>query len=730
VLAELARDYEELIQLLSESGAICTLSLSFNNEGPLGTFFRYIGDTGTYIARYDDLVNGKEGPIDVSKVDVSMNVSSSKIANSLLPFEKSGSRTRAWQRCFPPTKCSMGSSGSSGEAWGGPCGKSGRSHAPGASYVPVTSAWVSVRRRKVPGGGPLSPRALGCSVALSMALFVACGRSVRGDGNSASDDAGNGAEAGDPSGGGGKGGASGSSGKGGTSGLGGEAGDPACEPALPPEAPLRRLNRFEYNNTVRDVFRDESRPADALPPDFYDNEKTPVSAELVEGWHRLAHDYAVSVTEDDDAAFGFIDCNRDVESETTCRDVFVKSFGAQAFRRSLDAADIDELTTVFTTGQSLGGNFRSGVRAVVEVALQSPEFLYRPEIGEPAEDRPAGWARPTPYEMASRLSYFYWGSAPDADLLAVAERGELRSADSVSEHTQRMLTDPRVRDVVGYFYPWLLRLHGATYQASGDPAYPTFTPEIARLLPRETAELGVALTFDARGSFASLLESPFTFVNGPLAAFYGVPGVSGGDFQQVNVSPNERVGFLTHAGVLASSALGTVTNPPRRGWLIMNALLCTLVPEEPGDGPLPPWPEGLTTREFFEQSTAGAVCAGCHQMVNPLGFAFEHYDAAGLYRDTENGLPIDATGTLYESDAAGSFDGPRDVARLLAGSADARRCFVRTWFAFSQGRAATENDACFLERLDEIFVNAEMSLAQLHVQLSLSDAFLYRPEVR
>ncbi len=572
-----------------------------------------------------------------------------------------------------------------------------------------------------------SPRALGRAAVISLVLIVACGRSVRTEGDGSSAEAGSGSERGGSGGDvGGTAGYGGTGGKGGTSGASGEAGEPDC---LAPEAPIRRLNRFEYNNTVRDLFGDDSRPADALPPDFYDDAQTPASAELVEGYAKLARDFAESVTADDEATKNFIGCDPNDESEAICRDRFLTAFVTKAFRRPFSTQDDEEFTSVFATGQTLGQNFRSGVRAVVEVALQSPEFLYRPELGEPS-DRD-GWARPTPYEMASRLSYLYWGSAPDTELLDAAERGDLGSAESVRAQAERLLGDPKARDVVGYFYMWLLRLHGATYPASGDPAYPTFTPEIAALLPRETTELANALTFDAPGSFESLFVSPFTVVNGPLASFYGMSGVSGDDFRQVPIDGIERVGVLTDASFLASNALGTLSHPARRGWLIMNALLCTPVPEEPGDIPPPTLPDGKTGREMWEELTSSnAACAGCHALVNPLGFAFEHYDGAGLFRETDNGLPIDATGTLSETDAAGSFDGARELSELLSESADARRCFVRNWFSFSQGRSTADSDACFIDRLDEAFVNDSNILRSLAVELSQSDAFLYRPEVQ
>jgi hypothetical protein len=559
------------------------------------------------------------------------------------------------------------------------------------------------------------------------ALPLSCGRSARSSGGDSSHRDGGGTTADR----GGSGGASGT-GIGGTGasegGVGGEP-DPACTPESPPESPLRHLNRFEYNNTVRDLFGDATRPADALAPEL-DIPGVFATARIVEGYHELAHDFAQRVTTDDAATIAFIGCDPSSDGEGTCRRDFIQDFVARVFRRPPTASDVDEFSSVFANGQTLGQNFRSGVRAVVEVALQAPEFLYRPELGEPAEDRGPGWARPSPYEMASRLSYLFWGSAPDAELLNAARGDALRTQQEIEEQARRLLGDARARDVVGFFYLRLLRLAGATFPASGDAQYPSFTPEIAKLLPQETEAFTADVTLSGQGDFAALLTAPHTFVNGPLAAFYGLSGVSGDEFERIDLDPSRRGGLLTHASFLASAASGPYSNPSRRGTLLANAFLCLAIPTKPPNlpPPEPPSPDA-TTRHNLEWATSDAVCAGCHAIFDPLGFAFEHYDAAGLWRDTENGLAIDATGELVETDAAGAFDGAVGLLRRIAASDDARRCFVQNWFAYAQARNPTNGDACSLETLERAFMDANLNLRELLVALSQNDAFLYRAEV-
>jgi hypothetical protein len=501
-------------------------------------------------------------------------------------------------------------------------------------------------------------------------------------------------------------------------------------PEAPPSAPIRRLNRFEYENSLRELFGEQSWSSAALPLDGYEDPTLAPSPALVEAHHHLARDLARRVTQTESATEAFIGCDAAREGEEECRDSFIREFVERAFRRPLTDWDIERFTSKFDDAAG-GGGFPLGVRAVVQITLQSPEFLYRPEFGADAPERGDGWARPAPHEMASRLSYFLWGSPPDAELLEAARADALRSPEELEAQTRRMLAGSLASKTLGYFYRRLLRLDGATYPAAGRPEHPTFTPEVAAHLLGETESFVADVTLVSNGDLRALLTAPYTFVNEPLAAFYGIQGVSGNEFRRVDVDPSRRGGLLTQASFLAATALGPFTDPSERGFRIAGALLCLDVPPEPdGAAPIPePLLPNTTTRQRYAQHVSNAACAACHALFDPLGFAFEHYDAAGLYRETENGVQVDATGTLTRTDAAGPFDGALELADRLAGSEDVRRCFVRKWFAFAHGREVGPGDACFLEALDREFVDAGTNLQELLVALVRNDGFLYRPEV-
>ena len=376
---------------------------------------------------------------------------------------------------------------------------------------------------------------------------------------------------------GGTGGPSGNAGRSGSGGAiapdGGAADGAvlACPSPVAPPSPLRRLTRFEYNNTVRDLFMNTSRPADSLPADGFTNlaVESPAGLELVDGYHKLAHDFAVAATRDAAAVAAIAGCDP-AAGEAACEQAFIRDFVPRVFRRAVAPDDAAEFGEVFAAGRRLGGDFASGVRAVVEVALQSPEFLYRVELGEPVGPAQPGLARPTPHEMASRLSYLLWGSTPDPTLLLAASQGRLRTRAEIEAQARRLLADGRAHDVVRYFTFQLMRLHDVDY-VSNLGVNAGFTQQIADLMLEETRLYIDEVTWRGPGDFQALLTSPVSFLNGPLAAFYGVPGVTGDGFTKVSFDPARRGGLLTQPSILARTSNGLSSSPSNRGLLVLQA---------------------------------------------------------------------------------------------------------------------------------------------------------------
>jgi Protein of unknown function (DUF1592)/Protein of unknown function (DUF1588)/Protein of unknown function (DUF1585)/Protein of unknown function (DUF1595)/Protein of unknown function (DUF1587) len=512
----------------------------------------------------------------------------------------------------------------------------------------------------------------------------------------------------------------------------------ACMPNSAPRLPvtsLRRLTRFEYDNTVRDLLGDSSGPAGAsLPFDqiWTLEESVPdFSAAVIGAYHSMAHGLAVNATKDAASLKALTGCDAAVSGEPACQQTLMDTFLPRVLRRPLDANDVADFGEAFDTGRALGGDFASGVRAVLEVALQSPEFLYRPELGQPADPALPGLTRPTPHEMASRLSYLLWGSLPDAVLVDAARADTLRTKEQIATQARRMLDDPRARDMVRAFYFRLfgLEVPGATTSLATPANSAAFPADMPGLLLAETSAFIDEVTWRGPGDLQTLLTAPLTFMNGRLAQFYGTSGVSGDAFQKVALDPTRRAGILMQGSVLSATSHVNSGSPVLRGIPVFQRLLCQYVPPAPSGAVLPD-PNAdtskLTTRERYEPDLADTQCASCHRNMDPIGFAFEHFDQFGRWRDIENGKPIDGTGEIFETDARGTFDGPIQLVARLVQSHDAQNCYVRNWMSFGYGRAVAPEDACSLQFLQGAFAQAKGNVRELLVALTQSDAFLYK----
>jgi hypothetical protein len=250
-------------------------------------------------------------------------------------------------------------------------------------------------------------------------------------------------------------------------------------------------------------------------------------------------------------------------------------------------------------------------------------------------------------------------------------------------------------------------------------------------MARESELLFEQLVWTEEAPYAAALRAPYSFMNDRLAAFYGVSGPTGDAFERVPLDGVRRLGFLTHAGVLAAHARDLDSHPIRRGKFVRTQLLCTVPqPPPPGFNITPPNEDASkTTRERFAEHRADPKCAGCHELMDPIGLGFEHYDQVGRWRDSENGLAIDATGEVKSSDLEPpTFDGAVELTTRLAESAQAQACFALQWFRFAYGRDATADDACSLDLLSAVAAN--YSMKELIVALTQTDAFLHLEEAR
>ena len=502
----------------------------------------------------------------------------------------------------------------------------------------------------------------------------------------------------------------------------------------PGRAPLRRLTKVEYNNTVHDLLGDDSKPAFAFPAELSGNgfgndaDQQPVPEVLAEGYASVAEDLAARATGSAAALSALDGCTANVTSsnEAACAKTIIEKFLPKAYRRPLVAGEADDYVTLF---QSVRANdtFASSVAAMLEAALQSPDFLYRVEVGTP-DPQNSALRRPTGPEMATRLSYLFWRTMPDAELTAKAADGTLLTSEGVRAQAERLVADSRTREMVSFFFEGLLPLTGVTDEARDPAQFPTYSSKIGALMLQETRTFLEHEVFDGPGTWTGILTAPYTFVNDELATFYGLSGVTGSDFRQVPLDTTRRLGLLTQGAIMTGTTVTNFTNPVRRGAFVINQLMCRGLEVPIGLMVTPPDPYSAPTgRERYTIHSQSAACRGCHSQLDPMGFAFENYDAVGLYRETENGVMIDASGAVPDM-PDGEVSGPLELVQKLAQNQEVQDCFASKWLDFGYGQtlsADQADDVCTREALAAKFRAAGTNVKELLVELTQTDGFLY-----
>jgi hypothetical protein len=505
-----------------------------------------------------------------------------------------------------------------------------------------------------------------------------------------------------------------------------------CNAPSPGASPIRRLTRFEFNNTLRDLLFDTSRAGDTLPAELkgngFNNDAAALTTSrvLVDGYYSVALKLAKQVTSDTATLAKLSPCEVATQGEEACAKAFIADFGRKAFRRTLTEGESATFLRIYQAG-SEGTGHADGLSAVIEMALQSPQFLYRVEQGAAVAGQSV--LRPTSSEMATRLSYLLWGSMPNPALLDVAAANQLETKEQVLAQAKLMLDDPKARDVVRFFTNTLYGIGGLDGLDRSTELFPSYDRSLGPLFRQETEHFIDHVVWQGAGDFATLFNASYSFVNQPLAAFYGLPGITGDGFQLVERDPTKRLGLLSHAGILAATTPGSRNNPVVRGKFIYEELFCGEVPSPPASLNVkePPADPTRTTRERFTAHRDMDACRSCHTMLDPIGFGLENFDGVGLWRDTENGKPIDASGELPTVDVAGPFNGPVELAQKIAESQDAQRCFADKWLAFAYGRVLGEGDACTRAQLETGFRDSGGNVKALLLAATQTDAFLYLP---
>ena len=497
------------------------------------------------------------------------------------------------------------------------------------------------------------------------------------------------------------------------------------------ETRIPRLSHEHWENTVRDLFylderpdmaRDFDRDTSASEGEFTTTYRRLVLSEgLWQDYQRAAEAIAAMVVEPSLAA-GWLPGGT-FPSDGASRDTFIRDFGRRAYRRPLTADEVGRYSTLYAGASYPGlGTEESGVRVVVQAMLQSPHFLYRVDLSDRERDDLIEVGQ---YPLATRLSYLLWGSMPDDTLLDAAEAGEL-DEDGLRTQAERMLNDARALELFTQFHTeqWAL----ATWaDADKDTeVFPDWRPEVADAMVREVQMLFEKVISDG-GNYRDFLLSRTAFVNEDLARIYGLEGITGPEMREVTLDET-RAGLMTRIGFLTHWSAEWQPDPIHRGLFVNTNILCRDVPEAPPVDFDSLVFEGTTNRERIESVTHEGICANCHmEMINPPGFALEHFDAIGQLRELDNGVPVDNTTTfVFEDDTSATVTGGVELSQAVAESPFSHRCYSQRFLEFGMGRKLAGVDAPIIFRMAEGSLAGEMSVRDLAIELASSRTIRFR----
>ncbi len=502
---------------------------------------------------------------------------------------------------------------------------------------------------------------------------------------------------------------------------------PMCtESHLPLPSVLHRLNRVEYNNTVRDLLGDTTAPANAFPADntsfgFANNAAVlTVAPALFEKYEAAAEKLVADAwTRDATAQVKVLKLCAPGNGADTCTKNIISDFARRAWRRPLAAGEVDRFVALVQVAISDGDTVEAGIKLALQGVLLSPRFLFRVELDTATTAHPL-----TDHELASRLSYFLWSSMPDAQLMQLADNHTLHTPATLEAQIRRMLNDPRARALTDNFAGQWLGIETVPELAPDPTLFPLVTPSLKNAMAAESSNFFSSWLTENR-DLRELLVSDFTFVNADLAKHYGLPAVTGAGMQRVQLPNTQRGGLLTQAGILALTSQPNRTSPTRRGAMVLATLMCAAPPPPPPnvEALAPPVNPTDTLRQQLEAHRKVAVCASCHNLMDPLGFGLENYDAVGAWRTLDRGAPIDSTGALPDGS---KFNGARELSLLLKNDPRFPNCMAEKLFTYAMGRGVRPEDRCALSHLSDAVVSSGGHLADLVLELARSETFTSR----
>lgn len=497
---------------------------------------------------------------------------------------------------------------------------------------------------------------------------------------------------------------------------------PAAPEVQSPDTRLKRLTDAQYRNVMRDLFGAEVVVPSSLDPDqrieglyAVGASFTTISSYGIEKYESAARSIAGQVMDSESLKAAWVPCTPVDVRDDDCASKAIAALGRKAWRRPLSAEELELLVLVAAEAGLVLDDFHEGLEVAFSALLMSPYLLYRVELGD--------GERFDDFELASRLSFFLWNTAPDEELLAAAEAGELSEEAGYSAQVDRLLADERSREGLRNFFSEMLQLDRLD-SLSKDPTVFTYMSDTLGPSAREESLLGIeALVYEDDSSYLDLFTTRRTFLDRTLAALYDVPAPEREGFGEVWLDiADGRRGFLGQASFLALQSHATSTSPTARGIFVREVLLCQVIPDPPADantGIPEVSRDAATMRDRIAIHLEDPFCASCHVLTDPIGLGFENFDGIGRWREVENDVTIDASGELDGE----AFVDAWQLGELIAAHPETGPCLSRTLLKYATGSLSDELDDSLQDWHAEGFEGAGHRVLWLFRDVALSPAF-------
>lgn len=499
------------------------------------------------------------------------------------------------------------------------------------------------------------------------------------------------------------------------------------EDVQPPGLGSARLTQAQYTRVVQDVFGDAIVVPARLEPDSRNNgflqvgaTASSVSPRGIEQYESAAFEIAQQVLRDEEIRGQVVGCEPEDSSayDDSCTREVVQDVGQSLYRRPLSDDEVDAISKLVEDATLVLDDFWHGLEFGLAALLQSPHFLYRVEpIGD------SNVRNLDDFEMATRLSFFLWNTTPDKEMLAAAAAGELTDPERLSERVWLMLEDPRARDGLRAFFTDLYELDKLDGLSKAPELFPHISENFGPSAREETLRLIESIVFEERSDFRDILTTRKTFLNPKLASVYNVRAPAREGFaEHIYPEDHPRVGLLGHASFLSLWAHPVATSATLRGMFVQTKLLCRPVPPPPAgvDTSIPePSGDTPTLRDRIKEHLEDPGCASCHNITDPIGLSFEHFDGIGRWRPDDDGAEIDTSGTFSGQE----FETMEELTHILRNDERLGPCLANKMWTYATGKHSGDADEATLEYLAAVFEASRYDVLEVMHALATNPAF-------